>query len=444
MSNSEKKPIHGTALAQDLVDQHWQSKNGVLSVEGHLITDLVAEFGSPLYIYSARSFRQRLSDLRGSLGPRFDVFFSAKANPNPAVLAQFVAAGTGLEIASAAEYIRAKKAGAPGNRILFAGPGKTPAELDYVISNGIGEIHIESFEEIQRLAEITERRGMEQAVSLRVNPAQAAQGGAMRMGGVPTAFGLDEAILGDVVAKIAEVPQLKLRGLHLFAGTQILNAETLVGQWRHGLSIARRMIELGVALETMDFGGGLGVPYFKSDKPLDLSIVSEGVKELLKEIDQDPSLAKLKLMVEPGRFLSAPAGLYATSVTSVKSSFDEVFAVTDGGMHHHLAATGNLGQVIKKDYPIILANRLLDAGDTPQKVVGPLCTPLDTYGRKTVLPMPKVGDIAVILQSGAYGLSASPVGFLSHPMPAEILVDGDDVSVIRPRGTFENPITALP
>lgn len=436
--------VHGSDLAVKVVNDHWSVRDGVLDVEGHLLTDLVAEYGSPLYVYSAAQMRGRLQQLRTALGPRFDVFFSVKANPNPAVLSLFVNEGAGLEIASAAEYIRARKGGADPKRILFAGPGKTYEELDYVIENGIGEIHIESFEEIDRLAEITQKHGVTLDVSVRVNPAAEAQGGAMRMGGGPAAFGLDEAYLEDVVPRIQAIPTLNLHGLHLFAGTQILNAETLITQWTVGLRIAKRMIDLGAELKTLDFGGGLGVPYVQSDKHLDLAQVAVGVVSLLETIDQDPDLASLNLMVEPGRFLAGPGGLYAARVTSVKESYGEVFAITDGGMHHHLAASGNLGQVLKKDYPVILANRLTDSGDTPQKVVGPLCTPLDTYGRKTVLPRPEVGDVMAILQSGAYGLSASPVGFLSHAMPAEILVDGATVTLIRPKGTFENPLTQLP
>ncbi|MEM7327230.1 MAG: type III PLP-dependent enzyme [Pseudomonadota bacterium] len=437
-------PVHGSDLAVKVVNDHWNVRDGVLDVEGHLLTDLVSTYGSPLYVYSAAQMRGRLQQLRSALGPRFDVFFSVKANPNPAILALFLAEGAGLEIASAAEYIRARKAGADPDRILFAGPGKTYEELEYVIENGIGEIHIESFEEIDRLAEITQKHDTTLNVSIRVNPAAEAQGGAMRMGGGPAAFGLDEAYLEDVVPRLQAIPSLNLHGLHLFAGTQILNAETLITQWTHGLQIAKRLIGMGAALKTLDFGGGLGVPYVQSDKHLDLEQVALGVTSLLETIDQDSELAALNLMVEPGRFLAGPGGLYAARVTSVKESYGEVFAITDGGMHHHLAASGNLGQVLKKDYPVILANRLTDSGDTPQKVVGPLCTPLDTYGRKTVLPRPEVGDVMAILQSGAYGLSASPVGFLSHAMPAEILVDGDTVTIIRPKGTFENPLTQLP
>jgi diaminopimelate decarboxylase len=442
--DQQSAAIHGSDLAASVVAEHWDVREGVLDVEGHLLTDLVAEYGSPLYVYSAARMRDRLQQLRMALGARFDVFFSVKANPNPAILKLFVAEGAGLEIASAAEYIRARKAGAEPQRILFAGPGKTYEELDFVIENGIGEIHIESFEEIDRLAELTQKHGVTLNVSVRVNPAAEAQGGAMRMGGGPAAFGLDEALMEQVVPLIQAVPSLNLHGLHLFAGTQILNAETLITQWSVGLQIAKRLIGLGVELKTLDFGGGLGVPYVASDKRLDLGQVATGVMSLLEQIDQDADLAPLNLMVEPGRFLAGPGGLYAARVTSVKESYGEVFAITDGGMHHHLAASGNLGQVLKKDYPVILANRLNDTGDTPQKVVGPLCTPLDTYGRKTVLPRPNVGDLMAILQSGAYGLSASPVGFLSHAMPAEILVDGEAVTVIRPKGTFENPLTQLP
>lgn len=431
-------------LAQNLLAEHWVVQDGILQVEGHSLPALVAHYGSPLYVYSAAILRGQLAKLRRCLGPEVDVYYSVKANPNPAVLAVFHEQGTGFEIASAAEYLRAVKTGISADRIVFAGPGKTDAELAFVVDAGIGEVHLESFEEIGRLAQIAAQANKPVKVSVRVNPDASVQGGAMRMGGGATAFGFDESLVDAAVNAIAESSHLQLHGLHLFSGTQILSADTLIAQWNYGFSLAQRLIEGGAPIRTLDLGGGLGIPYFKNDSALDLDALGAGLQEILRRREADARLKSIKLMVEPGRFLAGPAGLYAARVTTTKISHDEHFTVTDGGMHHHLAATGNLGQVMKKDYPVVLANRLNEAHDTAQKVVGPLCTPLDTYGRKTVLPEARVGDIVAVLQSGAYGLSSSPVGFLSHPMPAEILVDGSAHELIRPRGTFEQPITPLP
>ena len=441
-TREETHPVQSLILS--LLANHWGVENGALSVDGHPLPDLIARFGSPLYVYSAKTMRGQLKLLRNHVGRDFDIFFSVKANPNPAVLKVFCDEGAGLEIASAGEYVRAVRAGAPADRILFAGPGKTDEELSYVVDGGIGEIHVESLDEIERLGRICDQAKKTVSVAVRVNPDASVQGGAMRMGGGATAFGLDESLLGAAIEQISITSHLSLKGLHIFSGTQILKAETLLAQWNYGVSLARRLIKSGVRIETVDLGGGLGIPYFLNDKPLDLEVVASGARLLREEMRADRHLRSVKLMIEPGRFLAGPSGLYATRVTTVKTSRGECFTVTDGGMHHHLAATGNLGQVIKKDYPVILANRLNDAYDTAQKVVGPLCTPLDTYGRKTILPSPRPGDTVAILQSGAYGLSSSPVGFLNHPMPAEVLVDGQDVTLIRPRGTFEQPVTPMP
>ncbi|WP_300381275.1 hypothetical protein [Henriciella sp.] len=433
-----------SSLERRLIAEHWGVEGGVLCIEGCPLPDLMTQFGSPLYVYSAKTMRQQLKLLRDHIGHEFDVYFSVKANPNPAVLEVFCDEGSGLEIASAGEYIRAVRAGVSTDRILFAGPGKTDEELCYVIERGVGEIHVESFDEIARLDRISRRLKKEVAVSARVNPDISVQGGAMRMGGGATPFGFDESILDEAISQFGSARFLSLKGLHIFSGTQILKVETLLDQWNYGVSLARRLLEGGVPIETLDLGGGLGIPYFRNDQPLDLRSLASGARVLLERMREDPYLKSLKLVIEPGRFLAGPSGLFATRVTTVKASRGENFTVTDGGMHHHLAASGNLGQVIKRDYPVIVANRLNEVCDTEQKIVGPLCTPLDTYGRKTVLPSPQVGDMIAILQSGAYGLSSSPVGFLSHPMPAEVLVDGTDVRLIRPRGTFEQPISPLP
>lgn len=418
-----------------------------LSLGGHRASELAETFGTPLYVYEAPKFRSQLSVLRHAVGDQVDVYYSVKANPNVDVLRIFVEEGTGLEIASAAEYVRARTAGGDPERILFAGPGKTPDELDYVLSEGIGEIHLETEEEIALVAAIAKKLGRRVPVALRINPIGAVQGGSMRMGGKPTQFGFDEENADDVIDHITAQPDLDLTGVHLFAGTQGLSAETLLAQWAHGIDLARRMAaRMGRPVKTVDLGGGLGIPYFAGDKPLDLDFIRARAPEMFDEAAKLPGLHDAKFILEPGRFLAGPAGVYLARVLSVKQSRGSTFVILDGGMHHHLAASGNLGQVIKKDYPIVLAsNMAAPLHDTNQVVVGPLCTPLDTLGRKVAMPTVKTGDLVAVEQSGAYGLTASPVGFLSHPMPAEVLIDdGVEPAVIRPRGTFAQPVTLLP
>ncbi|MBC6445393.1 MAG: type III PLP-dependent enzyme [Alphaproteobacteria bacterium GM202ARS2] len=430
-------------LAEALIADNFDQKGGVLTVGGIEVSDLAKRFGTPLFVYDSMLLRRNLRRLRDAVGGRVDIHYSVKANPNPAVISIFVAEGAGLEIASAAEYLRAIKAGGTPERIVFAGPGKAAEELDFVIERGIGEIHLETDIELEMVAAIGERLGQCVPVGLRVNPSSAAQGGAMRMGGKPAPFGFDEERLVEIIAEVRKRPTLAFKGIHLFAGTQILDADVLETQWRHAIELARRIqTEQGVLVETIDLGGGLGVPYFKGEQNLDLERLSQLAPPLFAEAAS--TLPSTRIILEPGRYLAASAGLYLTRVRAAKHSRDQIYAVIDGGMHHHLAASGNLGQVIKKDYPIVLAGRLDAPAEVTASVVGPLCTPLDTLGRKVRLPMPETGDLVAVLQSGAYGLSASPVGFLSHPMPAEVLIDEGEARLIRERGSFEQPITPLP
>lgn len=432
-----------TDHARALVAELYGEASGVLTVGGLSVEALAAAHGTPLYVYDAALLRRRLAALRAALPERVEVFYSIKANPNPHVVRVFAAEGAGCEIASAGEYLRARAAGCAPERILFAGPGKGEAELEEVVAGGVGEIHVESEDEIALLGRIAARQGRDVAVSIRVNPARAVAGGAMQMGGHPAAFGIDEEQLPAAVAKLRAEPRLRLRGLHQFAGTQILDAGVLLAQWRHAVELGATLAALaGEPPRTIDLGGGLGIPYFPHEKPLDLEAVAKGAAELFASLPA--ALAATRFIVEPGRFLAGPAGVYLARVRSVKVSRGATFVILDGGMHHHLAASGNLGQVIKRDYPIVNASRLGEAASVEATVCGPLCTPLDTLARKAKLAPVRPGDLLAVLQSGAYGLTASPVGFLGHPMPAEVLVDGGEARRVRERGTFAQPLAPLP
>lgn len=419
-------------LAKSLVDTRFGQEAGVLTIGGHRVDALAGQFGTPFYAYDAAILRDRYHELRRAVDGFAEIYFSIKANPRPAVAEVLVGCGAGLEVASGAEFAAALKAGCAPKRIIFAGPGKGEAELRLAIEGGLGELHLESFEEIEMAAALARAAGRIQTVSIRVNPVAVAQGGAMRMGGKPAAFGFDEEMLGEVAAAVLRHRELDLAGLHMFAGTQILQADVLLEQWAHALEVASRLAEeMGQPVRSIDLGGGLGIPYHEGDAALDLARVAEGIPLLKRRMADDPRISGAHVIVEPGRFLAGPAGIYLMAVRSVKQSRGSRFIVTDGGMHHHLAASGNLGQVIKKDYPLVAASRLNAASAEQAFVVGPLCTPLDTLGRQTMMPEMAAGDLVAVLQSGAYGLTASPTGFLSHPSPAEILVDGDKVTDLR-------------
>lgn len=430
-------------LARALVGELFGEEGGELAIGGMRVSRLAEAHGTPLYVYDAAILRSRLDLVREALPARVEVFYSIKANPNPSIVRCFVEEGTGCEIASAAEYVRARAAGCAPAQIVFAGPGKGDAELEHVVREGIGEIHVESAEEIAALSAIASRLGKDVDVAIRVNPLACAAGGAMRMGGQPAAFGIDEEQIEEAAALVGATARLRLRGAHMFAATQILDARVLLDQWRHAVEVAERLAELTrAAILTVDLGGGLGIPYFTNDKALDLQAIEAGAAELFADLPR--SLRHARFIVEPGRFLAGPAGVYVARVRSVKRSRGSTFIVTDGGMHQHLAASGNLGQVLKRDYPIVNASRVSAEPSQRALVCGPLCTPLDTLGRDVHLAETSPGDLVAILQSGAYGLSSSPIGFLSHPTPAEVLVDRGVARRIRERGTFARPMAELP
>jgi diaminopimelate decarboxylase len=424
---------------QRLIQAYFQNSDRSLWVNGISIGTLVAEYGTPLYLYDASVLQQTWFRLRQALPPEFILYYSMKANPNQRLLQFFLNRSCGLEIASAGEFHRALRAGCVPNKILFAGPGKTEAELQQVLAKGIGTIHVESFREIDRVSTLSQRLGRPAEIAIRINPTEEAQGGAMRMGGKPLPFGIDEECLEAVLDRILPDPWLHLQGIHLFIGTQILDAAVLLAQYQKGLAIAIRVgHRLGKPLQTIDFGGGLGIPYFPGEQPLDLESFSQSLTALMAEILSEPLLAGTQFMIEPGRYLVGEAGLYVTQVNDIKTSRGKTFLVVDGGLHHHLTASGNLGQVIKRNYPIALLNKLTDPATETVDIVGPLCTPMDVLGRNVMLPPAEVGDWIGIFQSGAYARSASPLGFLSHPAPPEVWVEAGQSSLICARGQYDD------
>ena len=417
------------------IEDSFSASEGELRVGDVSVRRLAEEFGTPLFAYDESVMERKWNDLRATFPPRFEIYYSAKANPNLNILALFLTKGAGLEIASAGELFQAREAGCSPDRLLFAGPGKSPAELRLALAEGVGEIHAESMLELERIAKIASELNRTARVALRVNPEADAQGGAMRMGGKPAPFGIDEDLLDAALECVLSQPFIEFRGIHIFAGTQILDAEVLLAQYRKGVQIAKRVAKrLHQPLHSLDFGGGLGVPYFAHEQPLDLAVVKAGLADLEGQISADPDFAGTRLVIEPGRYLIAEAGVYLTQVLDVKISRGKKFVILDGGMNHHLAASGNLGQTIKRNFPIAVATRWGAPDEETVEIVGPLCTPLDTLGRAVALPRVEAGDLVAILQSGAYARAASPLGFLSHPTPPEVMVRLGRSRLIRRRG----------
>lgn len=420
----------------DFITSYWKSApSGELLVGGLSVSSLVARHGTPVFVYDHAIVQRKYAVLRAALPQRFAISYSVKANPHPRFLKFFVDQGCGLEIASAGELFQSQSAGCPAEKIIFAGPGKTEAELALALEQGIAEIHAESELEIDRISALGRKLDLSARIALRVNPSDEGEGGAMRMGGRSAPFGVDEEHLEPLLKRIASDPHLDFRGVHLFLGTQILDHQVVLDQYRKGLEVGRFVARvLDCSLSTFDFGGGLGIPYQLDDRELDLRQLHDGLSELMARIEDEDCFEHTKFMVEPGRFLAGDSGIYVARVNDIKTSRGKKYLILDGGMNHHLAASGNLGQVIKRNFPLALLNKFNAIESENVEVVGPLCTPLDTLGRGVQLPKAEVGDLLGIFQSGAYARSASPMGFLSHATPPEVWVEYGQDHLIRRRG----------
>jgi diaminopimelate decarboxylase len=420
---------------RSVVEQHFGSSQGELLIGDCHARELARIYGTPFFAYDRRVAEKKWRQLRETLPERFSIFYSIKANPSPAFLHLFLSKGCGLEVASAGELYQALHAGCPPERILFAGPGKTEAELEFALSRNVGEIHAESTTEIGRISAISRRLGRRTRISIRVNPTGEAQGGAMRMGGKPAPFGIDEELLEEPLDRVASDSALEFRGIQLFTGTQILDAQVLLTQYQRGIEIARRSAaRTRLPIATLDLGGGLGIPYFQNECELNLQALRTGLAELMKSVEGELCFRDTRFLVEPGRFLAGECGVYLARVNDIKLSRGKKFLITDGGMHHHLAASGNLGQTIKRNYPVALLSKLDSPAEDVVDIVGPLCTPLDVLARSVTLPRAEIGDLIGVFQSGAYARAASPLGFLSQPTPPEVWVDHGYHHLIRRRG----------
>jgi diaminopimelate decarboxylase len=341
-----------------------------------------------------------------------------KANPMPEVVAHLAGLVDGLDVASAGELKIALDAGARPAAISFAGPGKTDLDLEAALAAGI-VVNLESEGEMERLAAIARRRGGKARVNVRVNPDFELKSSGMKMGGGPKPFGVDAERVPAMLRRIGELG-LDFHGFHIFSGAQNLRADAIAEAQRNSVELALRLAhDAPGPVRILNIGGGFGIPYFPGDQRLDVSLVARNLAAMLEGLHS--KLAAAQVVLELGRFIVGEAGIYVCRVIDRKISRGHCFLVTDGGLHHHLAASGNFGQVIRKNYPVAVGNRVRGAEREVVSVVGPLCTPLDLLADNMEMAKAEVGDLIVVFQSGAYGLTASPTAFLSHPPPAEVL-----------------------
>jgi diaminopimelate decarboxylase len=394
--------------------------DGCLQVGGMPLTELARKVGrTPFYAYDRKVMSNRVAELRRHLPRTVHLHYAMKANPMPEVVAHFARLVDGLDVASAGELRVALASGADPRTISFAGPGKTDAELEDAVHAGI-VVNLESEREMERLAAIGQRLGVRPNAAVRVNPDFELKSSGMKMGGGPKPFGVDAERVPDMLERMARLP-LQFHGFHIFSGAQNLKAAAIAEAQHKTVDLAIRLAEHAPApVRLLNIGGGLGIPYFPGDEHLDLSVVGANLQQILAGLYR--TMPKTQVAMELGRFLVGEAGLYVCSVVDRKISRGHVFLVTDGGLHHHLSASGNFGQVIRKNYPVVVGNRVTGKDREVASVVGPLCTPLDLLADSMELPKADVGDLIVVYQSGAYGHTASPQNFLSHPAAAEILV----------------------
>lgn len=405
-------------------------------IQGITVQELAARFGTPLYVYDAEVIAEQYRGLRELLHPAAEIFYSLKANPNLSICSLLRSLGARAEVSSLAELVTAQRAGMAARDIVFPGPGKSTQELAAAIDAGIYAIVCESWGELAAIDGLARERDTVARVALRVNPDFSVRGSRLTMAGRSRQFGIDEEQLLAAPNLAERFGNVRLVGMHAYVGTRILSADVVAENTDRILDLADRLAEkLALPLEMVDVGGGFGVAYFENEHDLDRVALTDRLNPLIERFrDRHPDT---RLIIELGRYLVAPAGLYVTRVRYVKESMGEHFAVVDGGTHHHMAAVG-IGSFVKRNFPVRLLNRRGDGPAGPWNVAGPLCTPNDTIAQRASLPALRPGDLVGVDRSGAYGPTASPVLFLSHGYPAEVLIHGGSPYLVRDRHRTED------
>jgi len=398
----------------------FQAIDGELVIGGRPVSDWAEQAGrTPLFVYSQTRIEQRFADLRDAMPDRLKINYAIKANSFAPLLSFVSNLADGLDIASGGELEMVRATGFDLSRVSFAGPGKRDVELEAAIMAGV-TLNLESEAEAGRAIAIAERLGLTPSLAVRVNPDFELKGSGMKMGGGAKPFGIDAERVPALIRKIVDAG-CNFRGLHIFTGSQALSAEAVIDMQAKVLDCADRLArEADVPLPKLNMGGGFGIPYFPGDEPLDVHAVGQALEAQFAALPD--TLADAELFIELGRYLVGEAGVYLTRVVDRKVSYGETFLVTDGGLHHQLAASGNFGTVVRRNYPVAIASRFDAQPEEEANVVGCLCTPLDRLADKAHLPRAEVGDLIAVFCAGAYGASASPSAFLGQGPAIEMLV----------------------
>lgn len=405
------------------IPPRFAEQSGMLTIGGRTVDEWIEiACDTPLFVYDFAGIAAQVAALRAVLPPSVGIHYAVKANPFAPLVRALASLMDGLDVASGGE-LALVTAEAPGKSVSFAGPGKRDDELAAAIRAG-ATINLESAGEADRALRIADRIGITPRLAVRVNPAFELRGSGMKMGGRASPFGVDEAEVPALVATLRSAGA-DWRGFHIFAGSQALDTAAVIETQAATIALAGRLADaVGAVPPLVNLGGGFGVPYFPGDKPVDVAAIGVALHDAMASLSD--SLSGAAFAIELGRWLVAQAGIYLTRVIDRKTSRGETFLVVDGGLHHQLAASGNFGTVVRRNYPVAIAARMGQAANGQVTIVGCLCTPLDRLADQVALPDAQPGDVVAVFLAGAYGLTASPARFLGHPPPTEILAGTPD------------------
>ncbi|MEG3091776.1 pyridoxal-dependent decarboxylase, exosortase A system-associated [Sphingomonas sp. PB1R3] len=394
------------------IPPEFAGQRGMLTIAGQSAAAWLEGSEGAVFVYDPAIVAARVARFRAAF-PAIDLHYAIKANPFAPLLAAMAGLVDGFDVASAGELAKVAGLGRP---VSFAGPGKRDGELVAALEAGV-TLNLESEGEARRALGLAERLGVVPRLAVRVNPDVELRGSGMKMGGRPSPFGIDAARVPALVRELVAAGA-DWRGFHIYAGSQALDPQAIADTQAATLALAARLAdEAGAAPPLVNLGGGFGVPYFAGDRSLDIEMVGAALDQAL--VTRPAILAETRFAIELGRWLVAEAGVYLARIVDRKESGGETFLILDGGLNHQLAASGNFGTVVRRNYPLALAHAMgVEAAETVS-VVGPLCTPLDRLGDRVALPVAQVGDIVAIFLAGAYGASASPAAFLGHPPAVE-------------------------
>ncbi len=391
------------------------------------MTHAAVQFGTPLYVYDADVLSSRFAQLKRLFGQHFGVSYAVKANPNIELLRRMLPHVATFDVSSYKEVERALKAGCPADKITFSGPAKRDAEVRAAIAQGVGELVLESLAEAKSADFWAGEMGVRQSVLIRINPATGPRHFGVSFSGRASQFGIDEEVLDEAIDAVQSLKNLKLIGFHIYSGTNSLNPAAIAENFAIFIQLFRRAaVHANIRPEKLVFGSGFGLTYGGTEGPLDINTVAELALPLIDDLKSDPRFADAHCVLEMGRWLIGPAGWLLTGVVGEKHSRGIDMRLCDAGFNNHLAACGMMGTIIRRNWHMMNVSNP-EGAEQKYTLVGPLCTTIDVLATDIMLPEVRVGDVIAIENSGAYGLTASPSRFISHPEPAEIVLAGNEM-----------------